>query len=168
MSKRIKCGAKVRVKSTNEIGVVKGREVVKVDDKRVEVQYVVKLSEGFQNWKAFDKKDIETIKKENVYPKEYMKTYVHENGRVLTLVALVAKLSRNIRVMNMGFAIKHPNDSNNTKLAERIARRRCSSRPICDLTSYGNEFKDDMVTSIMDAKSRYIFNNIDKFVDDVE
>lgn len=56
MSRKLKVGQNVRVKETGEIGVIKGREVIPMQDKHIKVQYVIKLGEGIANWKAFDKR----------------------------------------------------------------------------------------------------------------
>lgn len=166
MSKRIKCGARVRVKSTNEIGVVKGREVIKLDNKHVKVQYVVKTGEGFENWKPFAKKELDVIKKEASYPKHYVKTYTSDDGRVLTLVGIVNKIpSVTLRTLNIGFAIKNPTDASDNKMGEKIAKRRAMTRPVCYMSCLNNEFKENMVLNIMDAKANYMLSNIEKYIE---
>ena len=42
MSRKLKVGESVRVNETGEYGVIKGREVVPMEGKRIEIQYVVK------------------------------------------------------------------------------------------------------------------------------
>ena len=45
-------GEEVIVKSSGKVGVIKSREVIHKDDtNRTEITYVVKLGEGFENWK---------------------------------------------------------------------------------------------------------------------
>ena len=168
MSKKFKNGDKVVIKSTGEIGVVKGRDVVKNEkDKHVEVQYIVKIGDGIHNWKAFDKKDLTLVRTNvEVYPKYYTKSYT-KDGREVTLTGIVDKLpypDDNMRVLSIGHALLHPNDMSDAVMGRKISTRRAKTRPVCDYASvYKNGFDDEIVEAIMERKSKYIFDNIEKF-----
>lgn len=165
MSRKLKVGQNVRVKETGEIGVIKGREVIPMQDKHIKVQYVIKLGEGIANWKAFDKKDIElVVSNKNEYPKMYTKRYT-QDGRDLTLVGIVDKDFYNMKNFVIGHALRHPHDEVNMTLAYRIAKRRAWHRPVCNIVSYlKGEFKDETVNALMDVKAKYIFEHLENFV----
>lgn len=168
MSRKLKVGEAVRVNATGEHGVIKGREVVPIEGKRIEIQYVVKTGEGINKWKAYDKKELTPLTKEKTeaYPKVYNKTYVDDKTkRELTLVAIVNKNWLDHKTLSIGHALRHPNDESNINMAVKIAKHRALRRPICDLESYyKGEFNEDTVNSLMEAKARYIFTHLDNFL----
>ena len=168
MSRKLKVGESVRVNATGEHGVIKGREVVPMEGKRIEVQYVVKTGEGINKWKAYSRKELSPIVKTNteVYPKIYTNMFVDDKtGRELMLVAIVGKNYIDRKVLHMGYALRHPHDESNTKMALKIAKHRAIERPICILESYyKGEFNEDTVNSLMSAKARYIFTHLENFV----
>lgn len=168
MSRKLKVGESVRVNETGEYGVIKGREVVHTEGKRIEIQYIVKTGEGINKWKAYSKKELSPIVKTNtgVYPKFYTNMFVDDKtGRELMLVALVGKNYVGHKVLRLGYALRHPHDESNTKMALKIAKHRAIEHPICILESYYNgEFNEDTVNSLMSAKARYIFTHLENFV----
>ena len=156
MSRKLKVGESVRVNETGEYGVIKGREIVPTEGKRIEIQYIVKTGEGINKWKAYSKKELSPI----------VKTIVDDKtDRELMLVAIVGKNYVDHKVLRMGYALRHPHDESNTKMALKIAKHRAIERPICILESYYNgEFNEDTVNSLMSAKARYIFTHLENFV----
>ena len=120
MSRKLKVGESVRVNETGEYGVIKGREIVPTDSKRIEIQYIVKTGEGINKWKAYSKKELSPIVKTNteVYPKVYTNTFFDDKtNRELMLVAIVGKNYVDHKVLCMGYALRHPHDESNTKMA---------------------------------------------------
>lgn len=168
MSRKLKVGEPVRVNATGEHGVIKGREVVPMEGKKIEIQYIVKTGEGIDKWKAYSKKELTPLAKTNteVYPKVYSKTFVDDKTkRELMLVAIVGKNYIDRKVLRIGYALRHPHDESNTKMALKIAKHRAIERPICSLESYyKGEFNEDTVNSLMSAKARYIFTHLENFV----
>ena len=168
MSRKLKVGESVRVNETGEYGVIKGREIVPTDSKRIEIQYIVKTGEGINKWKAYSKKELSPIVKTNteVYPKVYTNMFIDDKtDRELMLVAIVGKNYVDHKVLRMGYALRHPHDESNTKMALKIAKHRAIERPICILEShYKGEFNEDTVNSLMSAKARYIFTHLENFV----
>ena len=76
MAKKFKVNERVRVIATGEIGIVKGREILPVEgSKRVNIEYLVKVGNGFSNWKAFSKKELEPVRKEEEEARVYTKVY---------------------------------------------------------------------------------------------
>lgn len=131
MSRKLKVGQNVRVKETGEYGVIKGREVVPTEGKRIEIQYIVKTGEGINKWKAYSKKELSPIVKTNteVYPKIYTNMFVDDKtDRELMLVAIVGKNYVDRKVLHMGYALRHPHDESNTKMALKIAKHRAFER----------------------------------------
>lgn len=169
MSKKFKTGDKVIVKATGESGIVKSCDIVNLEDgKRVEVQYIVKLGEGFNNWKSFNKKELSKVEtsENETYPKFYHRTYKDENNRQITLVGCVDKeWFTNNKTLSIGCAVLHPDEESNEIMGYKIARRRALERPMCSLESYlKGEFKPDTVGGIMDMKAKYIFTHIENFI----
>lgn len=168
MSRKLKVGEPVRVNATGEHGVIKGREVVPMEGKKIEIQYIVKTGEGIDKWKAYSKKELTPLAKTNteVYPKVYSKTFVDDKTkRELTLVSIVNKNYLDFKTFCMGHALRHPNDESNIKMAVKIAKHRALERPICDMTSfYKGEFNEDTVNSLMEVKAQYVFNHLDNFL----
>lgn len=168
MSKKFKNGDKVIVKATGEMGVVKGRDIIKNDkDKRIVVQYIVKVGDGIHNWKAFDKKELKAVESNiEQYPKYHLREYTNKDGRKVTLMGIVDKMpfDENMRVFSIGHALLHPNDEENPNMGRKIAKGRAKTRPIGYYMSfYKNDFDNDTVDAIMKRKSDYIFDNIEKF-----
>ena len=101
-----------------------------------------------------------------MYPKYYTKSYT-KDGREVTLTGIVDKLpypDDNMRVLSIGHALLHPNDMSDAVMGRKISTRRAKTRPVCDYASvYKNGFDDEIVEAIMERKSKYIFDNIEKF-----
>lgn len=165
MSRKLKIGQSVLVKENGKKGVIKGRDIIPADDKRVTVQYIVKTGEGIDNWKAYNKKELEAISNNvSEYPKYFKKSYT-KDGRDLTLVGIVDKTVFGSKIFDIGHALRNPHDESNETLAYRIAKRRAWNHPVCALESFQQgEFKEETVLALMDAKANYIFENIGNFV----
>lgn len=165
MSKKFKVGQSVRVKESGKVGIVKSREITKCDNNHVKVEYVVKLGDGFYNWKSFTKKELESavVKKEtSTYPKIFKKEYkVH--GRDLMMVAVLQKMM-NAKWLFIGHALRSENDPYDEKIAFKLAKRRAILRPITKICSIvGSDLKEEMIDAIMDSKKDYIEKNFSNF-----
>lgn len=170
MAKKFKVNDRVRVIATGEVGTVKGREVTPVEGtKQVNVEYVVKVGDGFANWKTFSKKEIEAIRTDNEELRVYTKVYDVVDGFKITMYAKVNNYrtlyNTKERSMTMGYAIYSPEDDYNPTKGMKIARRRSRTSPFCYLVSeFNGEFNAATVEALMDVKADYIKNNFDKFI----
>lgn len=181
----------VIVVATGEKGVVKAKEVTTANDgnkKHITIQYMVKVGEGFSNWKVFYRRELQkAVKMEEATESKYLtKVYDTPNGYKVTLVALadtykyfegdevydeverqwehIARLCKGKR-LNIGYSICNPNDEYDIKVGIKIAKKRLHSRPFAHMVSkFSGEFNKETVIAIMDAKANYIINNIDKFI----
>ena len=175
MSKKFKINDSVHVISTGEIGVIKGCEITPIDGtSHVKVEYVVKVGDGFKNWKAFSRKEIEPIERiDGKSPHEYIKVYDVVDGYKITLYAIVERhkgLKSSFGALRwsslrIGYAIYNPMDEYNENLGIKIARRRSRISPFCTMYSaFMGEFNEETAYSIMDAKANYIKNNLNRFI----
>lgn len=129
---------------------------------------------------------------QRVYPKEYSTTRALADGRHILVIGIVdtyyhefvkdvpTKLDTNIKSikdamlltyqrtkkkrLRLAWAITHPSDDFNFEKGLAIARTRCYDRPMSVLESdYVGEFREDLVTAILNVKADFIENNISKF-----
>lgn len=176
---KFKINDTVRVVSTGAIGTIKGREVTPVEGtKRINIEYVVKLGEGFCNWKTFSKKELEKVRNNVEAHKVYTNVYDVVDGYKIIMYAKVSKLdyygwmsflpgdNRIMqRVLNIGYTIYCPLDEYNEQIGLKIARNRSKTHPFCTMYStFGGEFNEETVKAIMNVKAEYIKNNFDKFI----
>ena len=169
---KFKVNDSVRVIATGEIGTVKGREVIPVEDsKRVKIEYIVKVGKGFENWKTYSKKELETVRTEKEEPRVYTKVYDVVDGYKVTMYAKVDNRrtpwpwDTKERVLSIGYSIYSPADAYDENLGIKIARHRSKSSPFCLMFSeFRGEFNASTVNAIMDVKADYIKNNFDKFI----
>lgn len=170
MAKKFKVDDRVRVIATGEIGTVKGRDVIPVEgSKRVKIEYIVKVGNGFNNWKSYSKKELETVRTEEEEPRVYTKVYDVVDGYKVTMYAKVDNMrtpwDTKERVLSIGYSIYNPSDIYDENLGIKIARRRSKSSPFCLMFSeFNGEFNASTVNAIMDVKADYIKNNFDKFI----
>lgn len=169
MARKFKINDRVRIIATGEIGTVKGREVIPVEGtKRIKIEYVVKVGEGFNNWKSYNKHDLEKVVNEDNPKNEYTAVYDVVDGYKITMYAKVTN-EKNLfvkeRVLVMGYAIYRPEDEFDRKRGIRIARHRSRKTPFCYMYSdFNGEFNKETVEAIMDVKANYIKNNFDRFI----
>lgn len=169
MAKKFKVNDRVRIVATGEFGTVKGRDVIPVDGtKKINVEYIVKVGDGFNNWKSFRKNELEAVKKETVEPRVYTKVYDVVDGFKITMYGKVSNIN-NIwetgRALNIGYAIYSPEDVYDEAFGVKLARKRSRTSPFCCMTSqFNGEFNAETVEAIMDVKANYIKNNFDKFI----
>lgn len=167
---KFKVGDKVIVNQSEEEGVVKGRELTKVDgdDKRIKITYIVRTKDVSGNvmWASYDKKELSPYPQNVRRTEEYIKTYDVVDGYKITLYGNVyRKKSWNDNVLSVGYSIYNPKDEFNEKQGIKIARHRSRTSPFCQMSSsFNGEFNSLTVNSIMDAKADYIKNNFDKFI----
>lgn len=194
MSRNFQIGTKVRVKKSGEIGVVKGREqIVDEKTKHVTIEYVVKFGEGINNWKSFSRRELENVilnKEENFNPSypQIIITHYTNNKRTLVMVGVVDKIKIDTytktedklldvfvkkpfkgKCLTIGYAILHPEDDFDVLVGEKIALKRAAEHPLSRLfSSFNGEFNADMVEEILHNKSEFIFNNLDKFINNTK
>lgn len=178
MAKKFKINDCVQVIATGEIGTLRGRDIVPIEgSKKVNIQYVVKLGDGFDKWRVFTKKELKSVVKEETERNVYTKVYDVVDGYKITMYAKVKPTTYpkfndfeylgegKGRVLNVGYAIYSPNDEYSEKLGMRIARKRSKVSPFCKMESnFSGEFNAETVNAILDVKAEYIKNNFDKFI----
>lgn len=171
----------VRVKATGQTGIIKAREVSNVGDKRIKVEYVVRLGEGFNNWKSFDKKDLEKIAKTQEKVKTVHKFYEMTGEYEDYILCMVAEtkieksyqwngdkcsvvITRN-KDLYMGYSIFNPDDVFDEEKGIKIALHRLKDKPFVKMSSsFAGEFNNATIDAIMDVKAKYIIDNADKFI----
>jgi hypothetical protein len=161
-------GEKVFIKPLDKVGVIKSRDIVNLDNKRIRVEYIVKYGDGFDNWGAYTKKDLTKIVKETNDTNQYVFTATASDGYVVTMVSIVKKISMScytIKNLNIGYSIYNPNDVYDEKIGIKIAKHRARHTPFCRMVSaFRGEFDEETVQAITNVKLNYIVNNISKFI----
>lgn len=170
MAKKFKIGEKVTVIATGEQGIVKSRDVVRQEgSKHVDIQYIVKLGDGIDKWKAFHRNEIKPVETVNAepYPRYYFREYKNEDAnRLITLAGCVDKdFFTGNKILRIGCAVLHPGEEINVNMGRKIAKHRAINRPMAHMESYlKGEFQTDSVYGFMDVKARYIFDHIENFI----
>jgi hypothetical protein len=170
MSKKFKINEQVRIKANGNLGIIKGREVIPIENtNHVKVEYIVKVGNGFANWQSFNKKEIEPISKEGEENRVYSKVYDVVDGYKITIYAKVNNMDNwlfdNNKELRIGYSIYSPEDKYEPSVGLKIARKRSRLSPFCLLRSpFHGEFNEGTVISIMDAKADYIKNHFDNFI----
>lgn len=174
----------VVVKETGEKGVVKCREaVLDKDAKRTKVTYLVKLGDGFDNYKVFTRNELTKVNPVEKSTVRYAtKVYDAPNGYKVTLVSIVdvdrhyefdypedadEVIEREVKTkhFNLGVSFYNPSDEFDEKVGYKIARHRAINSPFCSLSArFLGEFNDATVEALMDVKAKYIIDNIEHFV----
>ena len=178
---KIKIGDKVIVKATNNVGTVISRELTRLDGKKVKVEYVVKTGDGFESYKAFDRKEIKRVPTQaniaevGTYPRIYVHEHKCADGRTLQLVGVVdtfheysfaALKSVKKKYLSIGYAICHPSDDNNGDIGANIALARAYDKPLAYLeTPFTGEFRKDFVIAILQSKAKFVEENIERFIE---
>lgn len=173
----------VIVNATGQKGVVMCRETVRIPDtNRTKVSYLVKLGDGFENYKEFTRKELSRVPVVTV-PNYKEKTKIIElpSGIVITIVTQVEKVIKDWwfdeltdtehyereKTFKMGIAIYNPTDEYpyDKEVGIKIARHRIETAPFCSLKArFLGEFNDYTVDALIEAKARYIVENIDSFI----
>lgn len=69
------------------------------------------------------------------------------------------------KYLNVGFAIKHPEDASHQSIAKSVASKRARWNPLSTYMSDNpNEFREDMVRAVLSVKAKYIADNIGDFI----
>ncbi|MBP5456177.1 MAG: hypothetical protein J6Y37_06730 [Paludibacteraceae bacterium] len=186
---RIKVNDRVLVKESGEIGTVVTKETIRLEGNRVKVEYIVKFGDGFENYRAFGRKELSVVKgtgspSQRSSVKEYTYESILEDGRIICIVGLVGiakykaldigdngivPLTVKRKTLNVGYAICHPGDRYEYSLGLNIARRRAKERPLAKLESaFGGEFDESFVGTILAHKAEFIADNIERFIGDDE
>lgn len=178
---KIKIGDRVRVKENGVVGTVMGREQKALDDKKVQVEYVVKTGNGFDSYKAFARKEIEKVPTaepktdEKTYPRVYNYEHKCADGRILVITGVVDTFREFIlseigkvkkKYLSIGYAICHPSDTNDKEVGAEIALARAYSKPLAYFeTPFTGEFREDFVTIVLQAKAKFVEENIERFIE---
>ncbi|MDY4182874.1 MAG: hypothetical protein SOX92_01060, partial [Candidatus Onthovivens sp.] len=103
---KFKVNDRVRIIATGEEGIIKGRDVIPEEGtKRVKIEYIVKMGNGFDNWKSFSKNEIQSMKKEKKEPRVYTKVYDVVDGFKITMYGKVDTWFGMGRLLRIGYAI---------------------------------------------------------------
>lgn len=180
----------VIVTATGEKGIVMAKETTAATDgnkKHVTIQYMVKVGEGFSNWKVFYRRELQKVTKESNDVKNpyIVKVYDAPNGFKVTLVALAEKFDFYIpeyavydeddfsyedvhhkgKKLNIGYSIYNPSDVYDEKLGISVAKKRLYESPFAHMSSeFSGEFNTETIDAIMDVKAKYLINNLEKFI----
>lgn len=173
-------GEEILVKESGKLGVIKGREVVNTDGKHTKITYVVKLGEGFENWKAFSKKELSRKPRtDKTKLNKITKSFKAKDGYTVTVVGFTNTYvndysyneendtlkSLRAKRLRIGYAICNPKDTFDENVGERIALHRAKYTPFCDIASrFTGEFNEATVEALIDVKADYIVKNIDRFI----
>ena len=185
MSYKFKIGDKVRDKESNEIGTVIAHEQVKLEDKKVAIQYIVKFGDGFENYRPYTRKGLELVNTDEkpvipAYPKTYSHTQKCKDGkRTIVMVGVIGKcrdykfnylnplsnFSIKKKILSVGYAICHPDDENDFFVGLKLATKRAFEKPISYLeTPFMGEFTEEFVNLILKNKADFIEKNLEKFI----
>lgn len=170
-------GEEVIVLESGKSGVVKGREVLNDGGKHTKIEYVVKLGEGFDNWKTFSKKELKRKPRVDKSALNVIsKSFKADNGYILTVSGFTNtfvydswdeedfKLLKAKR-LRIGYSICNPSDTFDEAVGVKIAVHRAKTSPFCDVTSrFTGEFNKETIEALIDVKAQYILKNIDRFV----
>lgn len=171
---KFKVNDKVQVIATNEVGVIKGHETTPIEGtKKVKIEYIVKVGNGFDKWKVYQRHELKKVINHKDELRVYTKIYDIIDGYKLTMYAKVNNTfflndnfeTRKGRKLNIGYSIYNPSDVYDEKIGISLAKRRSRTSPFCHMESkFSGEFNKETIEAIMDVKSVYIKNNIDKFI----
>lgn len=178
---KLKINDKVIVKETGKIGVVKGRDIISLENNKVRIEYIVKTDNGFDNWNAYSKSELEKVK--NVPNQKKIPSFITnaKNGYMVTVVAIInnetifkdsfdddgyyrpyQKKGKHLRI---GYAIFNPSDNYDHNIGINIAMHRAKNSPFCNILSdFSGEFNKETVMALLKVKGEYIADNIDKFI----
>lgn len=187
---KIKIGDRVRVRKNGATGTVVGREQKNLGDGKVKVEYVVKTGDGFENYAAYARKEIEKVvtvapkKDESTYPHVYNYEHKCADGRTVVLTGIVDTFREEItareaygevtlfetvkvkkKALSVGYAICHPSDEHDKTVGAEIAYARAVNKPLAYFeTDFVGEFREDFVTVVLAAKAKFVEENIDRFI----
>lgn len=163
---RLNIGDKVIVKSTNEKGIVKGRDIIGKGDGTFDVQYIVKLGDGYENWKPFNKRELKRNNPNKQKKKNQINsiTITAKNGYKVTVVS-VLKETFLTYTLTIGYSICNPNDVFDEKFGINLAKHRALTNPFSKYFSIKKkDFTEETATAIIAIKANYIANNIEEFI----
>ena len=167
-------------KSDGKSGIIRAREVKSVEN-YTDVKYLVDFGDGIENWVVLTKNDIKPEPKNVKSPDYVFKTYTVGDGQVVTMAAHVESVkteanayieefddfytyTRKGKALSIGFSIYNGSDEYNEEIGKKYAKHRCKVNPFTTMVSaFSGEFNNDTVEAIMNAKAKYIIENIDRF-----
>lgn len=179
---KFKANDKVIVKSTNEVGtVIHSDQVYDKKNNHTEITYLVKTGSGLHNYAWHTRKELERyVKAEKPTARIKTKVYDVPNGYKITMVSIVeTELEPNVltadgvyfsdytkqRVLRIGVAFYNPTDEYDEEFGYKLAKHRAYNRPFTYMVApFTGEFNEITTDAIMDAKSVYLIENIDKFI----
>lgn len=146
--------------------------------KRTKVTYLVKLGNGFENYRVFSRNELKKVVSTIPETPSYVRVYDAANGFKVTCVAFVKtnyldwgfdekgnfrqEKERNLRI---GFSFYNPEDKYDPEIGVKIARHRAETHPFCNLKAkFLGEFPAETVYALMDVKAKYVLEHLDSFV----
>lgn len=178
---KFKINQEVESVKSGKRGYIKAREVNTVNNFTT-VKYLVDFGEGIEKWKVVTKKEIKPVPKKAECDGVIYKVYKLANGMAITIAARVetfvsyapsynddyddcALIKTKNRVLTIGYSIYNGVDTYNEEIGKKYAKHRCIKDPFTTMySSFGGEFNYDTVVAIMDAKAKYIADNIKQFL----
>lgn len=167
----------VIVKATGQKGtVVCHDEVIEKETNRCVLKYMVKLGKGFGNYGIFARKELQRVPKaDEKKPQTMTKVYDAADGVKVTMVAVVEVedscfedlmfYGMKSKTLRIGASFYNPTDEYNEEIGFKMARHRAYENPFCEISArFLGEFNDITVEAIMDAKAKYIIENIGNFI----
>ena len=178
---KFKINDKVIVKENGKVGIIKGREIKELPEGKVRIEYIVKTGEGFDNWNAYLKNELEKVKTIKTEKKLPIFVVDAANGYKVTLAAVVCNKTvwkdsvdefgmfdtypRKGKELSIGYAIYNPNDEYDQDLGVRIATHRAKKSPFCHMVSdFNGEFNHKTIMSLLKVKGNYIADNLEHFI----
>lgn len=188
---KIKIGDKVRIKESGLTGVIVAREQQKIDGgKTTKVEFIVKTGNGFENYAAYDRKEIERVfslptgGEQSTYPRVYNYEHQCADGRTIVLTGIVNKYNEQVterenygdfsilhtmrakkKSLAVGYSICHPSDSHDKNVGAEIAYNRAIHKPLAYFESdFVGEFREEFVTVVLTAKAKFVEENIERFI----
>ena len=170
---KFKVNQQVKRNSDGVIGTVKAKEIERNSNTTV-VKYLVDFGGGIENWQVVTRKDISSIINQFANNKE-VRFYKIDDSKVLTMVANVKNenvydedylgfYKTKLKILTIGYSIYNGIDEFDETIGIKIAQHRCKKNPFTRMVStFSGEFPKDTVVAIMDAKAKYITDNIDRF-----
>lgn len=167
----------VVLKENGKIGVVVCKD--EINDKatnRTSIKYYVKFGNGEGNYGWFTRQELTrhtTEEKSSCRVKT--KVYDMPKGYKLTVVSIVENVyvsSNNFiysfdkeKRLRIGLSFYNPTDVYDETIGFKIAKHRATTKPFTDMRArFLGEFNEITTEAIMDAKAKYVYENLDNFI----
>jgi len=171
---KFKINQRVERNKDGVLGTVKAKDI-QHDGKVTVVKYLVDFGGGIDNWQVVTREDISSIPRPDGNKNTEVKFYRMVDGKVITMFACVENMTFydgddldvykvKYKILSIGHSVYNGTDEFDADFGIKIARHRCKKNPFTTMISkFGGEFSKETVIAIMDAKAKYIIDNIDRF-----